>query len=164
MTLKTALLAAGALVLGMGAAQADVVRLPIPNSTFPIAQAVAVSGDVTTYYVSGQVPPVVDKNAPPTSRDAYGDMTTQTVNVLNRIKEILDGQGMTMGDVVKMQVYLVTDPQNGNAMDFKGFMAGYTQFYGGSQPSLPARSAFGVSALANPGYLVEIEVTAVKAK
>ncbi len=164
MTFKTALVAAGALLLGMGAAQADVVRHPIPNSTFPIAQAVAVSGDMTTFYVSGQVPPVVDKNAAPTSREAYGDMTTQTVGVLNRIKEILEGQGMTMGDVVKMQVYLVTDAQNGNAMDFKGFMAGYTQFFGGSQPNLPARSAFGVSALANPGYLVEIEVIAVKKK
>jgi hypothetical protein len=35
---------AGALTLNPGAACADVVRYPIPNSTFPIAQAVQVSG------------------------------------------------------------------------------------------------------------------------
>lgn len=160
---QSALLAC-TLLAAAGSARADVVRHPIPNSTFPIAQAVAVSGDVTTFYVSGQVPPVVDKAAAPESRQAYGDVTTQTVGVLNRIKDILAVHGLGMGDVVKMQVYLVTDPQAGNAMDFKGFMAGYTQFFGGSQPNLPARSVFGVSALANPGYLVEIEVIAVKKK
>ncbi|KTR93133.1 hypothetical protein SB3_31775, partial [Methylobacterium radiotolerans] len=37
------------------AASADVVRHPIPNSTFPIAQAVTVTGNTTTVYVSGQV-------------------------------------------------------------------------------------------------------------
>jgi enamine deaminase RidA (YjgF/YER057c/UK114 family) len=41
-------------------------------------------------------------------------------------------------------------------------MEGYTQFFGGSQPNLPARSVVGVAALANPGFLVEIEVIAVK--
>jgi enamine deaminase RidA (YjgF/YER057c/UK114 family) len=47
-------------------------------------------------------------------------------------------------------------------MDFKAFMEGYTQFFGGSQPNLPARSVVGVASLANPGFLVEIEVIAVK--
>jgi enamine deaminase RidA (YjgF/YER057c/UK114 family) len=41
-------------------------------------------------------------------------------------------------------------------------MEGYTQFFGGSQPNLPARSVVGVAALANPGFLVEIEVVAAK--
>jgi len=150
-------------LLGMmhaGIAQAEVIRHPIPNSTFPIAQAVQVTGNVTTYYVSGQVPPVVSKDADSQSLQAYGDTRTQTVGVLNRIKTILDGLGLTMGDVVKMQVFLV---HNASApMDFKAFMEGYTQFFGGSQPNLPARSVVGVAALANPGFLVEIEVIAVK--
>ena len=91
---------------------------------------------------------------------AYGDTKTQTVGVLNRIKGILEGLGLSMGDVVKMQVFLV---HNAAApMDFKAFMEGYTQFFGGSQPNLPARSVVGVAALANPGFLVEIEVIAVK--
>ncbi|MCP3471878.1 RidA family protein [Bradyrhizobium sp. CCGUVB1N3] len=143
-----------------GTTHAEVIRHPIPNSTFPIAQAVQVTGNATTYYVSGQVPPVANKDADPQSREAYGDTKIQTVGVLNRIKGILEGLGLTMGDVVKMQVFLV---HNASApMDFKAFMEGYTQFFGGSQPNLPARSVVGVAALANPGFLVEIEVIAVK--
>jgi enamine deaminase RidA (YjgF/YER057c/UK114 family) len=141
-------------------AGAEVIRYPIPNSTFPIAQAVEVKGNVSTFYVSGQVPPVVNKDFDTNTREAYGDTTTQTVGVLNRIKTILDGFGLSMGDVVKMQVFLVHTPAS--PMDFKAFMDGYTQFFGGSQPNLPARSVVGVASLANPGFLVEIEVIAVK--
>jgi enamine deaminase RidA (YjgF/YER057c/UK114 family) len=142
------------------AVRADVIRHPIPNSTFPIAQAVQVTGNATTYYVSGQVPPVANKDADPTTASAYGDTKTQTVGVLNKIKAILEGLGLSMGDVVKMQVFLVHSAAA--PMDFKAFMEGYTQFFGGSQPNLPARSVVGVAALANPGFLVEIEVVAVK--
>lgn len=151
---------ATAIVVDLSAARAEVVRYPIPNSTFPIAQAVKVSGDATTYYISGQVPPVIGKEADPGSPQAYGDTRTQTVGVLNKIKAILEGLGLGMGDVVKMQAFLVHDARA--PMDFKAFMEGYTQFFGGSQPNLPARSVVGVAALANPGFLVEIEVIAVK--
>jgi enamine deaminase RidA (YjgF/YER057c/UK114 family) len=161
MTIARMLLLAG-LSAGFAAhaARAEVVRHPIPNSTFPIAQAVEVSGNVRTIYVSGQVPPVVNKDADPNSRDAYGDTRTQTVGALNRIKAILEGLGLTMADVVKMQVFLVHSAAA--PMDFKAFMEGYTPFFGGSQPNLPARSVVGVASLPNPGFLVEIEVVAVK--
>jgi enamine deaminase RidA (YjgF/YER057c/UK114 family) len=155
---------AGVLMAGLAAAasaaQADVVRTPIPNSTFPIALAVQVPANATTYCVSGQVPPIVSKEADPASPQAYGDTRTQTVGVLNKIKTILEGLGLGMGDVVKMQVFLVHDARA--PMDFRAFMEGYTQFFGGSQPNLPARSVVGVAALANPGFLVEIEVVAAK--
>jgi enamine deaminase RidA (YjgF/YER057c/UK114 family) len=151
---------AGALIASFSVTRADVVRYPIPNSTFPIAQAVQVTGNAATYYVSGQVPPVVSKEADPGSPQAYGDTKTQTIGVLNKIKGILEGLGLGMGDVVKMQVFLVHDARA--PMDFKAFMEGYTQFFGGSQPNLPARSVVGVAALANPGFLVEIEVIAAK--
>jgi enamine deaminase RidA (YjgF/YER057c/UK114 family) len=137
-----------------------VARHAIPNSNFPIAQSVEVSGNATTYYISGQVPPVVDKDADPKSPQAYGDTKTHTVGVLNKIKGVLEGLGLGMGDVVKMQVFLVNDARA--LMDFKAFMEGYTQFFGGDQPNLPARTVVGVAALANPGFLVEIEVVAVK--
>ncbi len=149
-----------ALLLSPTLALADVVRTPIPNSTFPIAQAVKVTGNAETYYISGQVPPLVSKDVDPASPQAYGDTRTQTVGVLNRIKGILEGLGLGMGYLVKMQVFLVNDARA--PMDFKAFMEGYTQFFGGSQPNLPARSVVGVAALANPGFLVEIEVVAVK--
>ena len=157
---QTVALALFATLAVFDAACADVVRHPIPNSNFPIAQAVEVSGNVTTYYISGQVPPVVNKDADPATQAAYGDTKTQTVGALNRIKAILEGFGLTMGDVVKMQVFLVHSAAA--PMDFKAFMEGYTQFFGGSQPNLPARSVLGVASLANPGFLVEIEVIAVK--
>ena len=153
------LAALSACMFGNGA-YGEVVRHPIPNSSFPIAQSVQVSGNATTYYVSGQVPPVVNKDADPSAVAAYGDTKTQTVGVLNRIKGILEGLGLSMGDVVKMQVFLVHSTSA--PMDFKAFMEGYTQFFGGSQPNLPARSVLGVASLANPGFLVEIEVIAVK--
>jgi enamine deaminase RidA (YjgF/YER057c/UK114 family) len=149
-----------AIIVNPCAARAEVVRYPIPNSTFPIAQAVKVSGDSATYYISGQVPPVISKEADPASPQAYGDVKTQTVGVLAKIKAILEGLGLGMADVVKMQVFLVHDARA--PMDFKAFMEGYTQFFGGSQPNLPARSVVGVASLANPGFLVEIEVIAAK--
>src|SRR6266581_5331224 len=158
--MKYGLLASAILLLGSSVAQADIVRYPIPNSTFPIAQAVRVSGDAVTYYVSGQVPPVISRDADPSSPQAYGDTKTQTVGVLNRIKTILEGQGLGMGDVIKMQVFLVHDSRA--PMDFKAFMEAYTQFFGGAQPNLPVRSVVGVASLANPGFLVEIEVIAAK--
>jgi len=155
-----AIVLGAALSVAATAACADVIRHPIPNSTFPIAQSVTVTGNATTVYVSGQVPPVANKDADPATPQAYGDTRIQTVGVLNRIKGILEGQGLGMGDVVKMQVFLVHTPSA--PMDFKAFMEGYTQFFGGSQPNLPARSVVGVAALANPGFLVEIEVVAAK--
>src|SRR5271155_2006660 len=111
---------AATVVVNSGAPRADVVRHPIPNSNFPISQSVEVSGNATTYYVSGQVPPVVDKDADPKSPQAYGDIKTQTVGVLNKIKGILDGLGLGMGDVVKMQVFLVNAAHA--PMASKGFM------------------------------------------
>jgi enamine deaminase RidA (YjgF/YER057c/UK114 family) len=160
MKFRTMLLAAVLSAAASVNARAEIVRHPIPNSTFPIAQSVQVTGNATIYYVSGQVPPVINKDADPSSRDAYGDTKAQTVGVLNRIKGILDGLGLGMGDVIKMQVFLVHSPAA--PMDFKAFMEGYTQFFGGSQPNLPARSVVGVASLANPGFLVEIEVVAAK--
>jgi enamine deaminase RidA (YjgF/YER057c/UK114 family) len=157
---KISHVAVAALLLLPAWAKAEVVRYPIPNSSFPIAQAVKVTGNAETFYISGQVPPVINKDADAASPQAYGDVKTQTVGVLTRIKGILEGLGLGLGDVVKMQVFLVHDARA--PMDFKAFMEGYTQFFGGSQPNLPARSVVGVAALANPGFLVEIEVIAVK--
>ena len=142
---------------------ADVVRHKIPNSTFPISAAVEIPAGKTLVFLSGVVPPVADANAPKDSPQAYGDTKTQTVGVLTSIEKQLKGMGLSMGDVVKMQVFLVGDPAKGGKMDFAGFMAGYTQFFGtAAQPNLPSRSAMQVAALASPNFLVEIEVTAVR--
>jgi len=67
-----------------------------------------------------------------------------------------------MPDVVKMTVFLVGDPAKNGKADTKGFMEAYTQYFGGSQPNLPARAVVQVAGLSNPGWLVEIEVVAAK--
>lgn len=154
---------ATAVVTSSNAFAQDVIRHKIPNSDFPISQAVEVPAGKTTVYVSGAVPPVIDEKAEKNTPAAYGDTTAQTASVLKSIEKTLGGLGLTMGDVIKMQVFLVGDPAKEGKMDFAGFMKGYTQFFGtAEQPNLPSRSVFQVAGLANPGFLVEIEVTAVR--
>jgi enamine deaminase RidA (YjgF/YER057c/UK114 family) len=151
------------LMAAMPGFAADVVRHKIPNSTFPISAAVEVPAGKTLVFLSGAVPPVADTAAPKDTPQAYGDTRTQTVGVLTSIEKQLKGMGLSLGDVVKMQVFLVGDPAKGGKMDFAGFMAGYTQFFGTpAQPNLPSRSAMQVAGLASPNFLVEIEVTAVR--
>jgi enamine deaminase RidA (YjgF/YER057c/UK114 family) len=151
-----------ALPLCASAAAPGIVRHKIPQSDFPIAQAVTLPPGTTLHFISGQVPPAVDKAADPNSVAAFGDTKTQTVGVLTKIKDILHGMGLAMGDVVKMQVFLVGDPAKNGRADVAGFMEGYTQFFGGAQPNLPARAVIQVAGLSNPGWLVEIEVVAAK--
>ena len=157
------------LLAPLAVAARDVIRHPLPNhSTFPISAAVEVPAGKTMVYLSGMVPPVLDARAPGDSVAAYGDTRAQTVGVLKAIEAELKSLQLGMGDVVKMQVFLVAPPAKSDGgkagrMDFAGFMQGYTQFFGtAAQPQLPVRSAMQVAALANPGYLVEIEVTAVR--
>lgn len=142
----------------------SVIRHKLPNnSTFPIAAAVEVPAGKTMVYLSGKVPSVADEKAEKNSVAAYGDTETQTLDVLKAIGEQLEGLGLGMGDIVRMQVFLVGDPGKDGKMDFGGFMKGYSKYFGtAEQPNLPARSTMQVAALANPGFLVEIEVTAVR--
>lgn len=152
-----------ALVFTVQATAVDVTRHPIPNSKFPISAAVEVPAGSTLVFLSGVVPTAVDAKAAKDSVAAYGDTKTQTVSVLKSIQAQLAGMHLKMGDIVKMQVFLAGDPAKGGKMDFAGFMEGYTQFFGTpEQPLLPSRSAMQVASLANPGFLVEIEVTAVR--
>ena len=153
--------ACGALLPAAAGAQA-IVRHKIPNSDFPIAQAVTLPAGSAIHFISGQVPPLIDKAADPNALAAFGDTRTQTVGVLGKIQDILKGMGLSMGDVVKMQVFLVGDPGKNGKADVAGFMEGYTRFFGGTQPNLPARAVVQVAALSNPGWLVEIEVIAAK--
>jgi enamine deaminase RidA (YjgF/YER057c/UK114 family) len=144
------------------AASPEVIRHKPANSNFPIATAVEVPSGRTVVYVSGQVPAAIDPAAPPESA-TYGDTKTQTISVMNKIKAVLEGMNLKMGDVVKMQVFLAGDPAKDGKMDFAGFMEGYSMYFGtAEQPNLPARSTMQVAALVNPAYLVEIEVTAVR--
>jgi enamine deaminase RidA (YjgF/YER057c/UK114 family) len=147
-----------------GGTARNIVRHKIPSSSFPIANAIELPPGATTVYLSGKVPPLVDKSKSPSDAAAYGgDTEGQTVETLKSIDSQLRSMGLGLSDVVKMQVYLVGDPSNGGKMDFAGFMKGYSRFFGTpEQPLLPVRSAFQVAGLANPAWYVEIEVVAAR--
>jgi enamine deaminase RidA (YjgF/YER057c/UK114 family) len=158
-----ALLAAAMLQVAPARADEPVSRLALPdNNPFPISAAVTVSAGTDLYFLSGAVPPMINKDAPKGSTAAYGDMETEATNALNSIKGTLDKLGLSVGDVIKMTAFLVADPATGK-LDFDGFMTGYKKFFGTpEQPNKPARSAVQVAALVAPGALVEIEVVAAK--
>ncbi len=141
----------------------SVDRLPLEKSDFPISAAVTVRTGADIVFVSGTLPPIVDKTASKGSAAAYGDMQTQTVGTITQIQATLARMGMGLGDIVKMTVFMVGDPAQGGKLDFAGLMAGYTKFFGTKdQPNKPARSAVQVAALVIPGPLLEIEVIAAK--
>jgi enamine deaminase RidA (YjgF/YER057c/UK114 family) len=152
----------GACSGGDKAAPKDVIRYKGPGN-FPIAKAVEVPAGKSMVFLSGVLAPIADETKPKDSQDAYGDMETQTLGALKTIEASLKDMGMTMGDVVKMTVFMKGDPEKNGLLDFEGMMKAYTQFFGtADQPNLPARSAFQVAALVRPQYLIEIEVIAVR--
>ncbi len=149
---------------GVSLSYADVTRYPLPGgSTFPISQAVEVTAGTGLVFLSGATPLPADTSVEVGNPDYYGDTRTQTISVMNRIKENLEEKGLGIGDIVKLTVFLVGDPANGDVMDFAGFMEGYTEFFGtAEQPNLPARSAFQIARLGQPLMFVEIEAIAAR--
>ncbi|MCH8303294.1 MAG: hypothetical protein IH912_11115, partial [Proteobacteria bacterium] len=112
-----------ALVLFGSSATADVTRHPLPNnSTFPISRAVEVSADTTLIYHSGTVPGPANPDAERGSREYYGDTETQALNVFGRMEDSFKALGVGFGDVIKLTVFLVGDPEMDGRMDFAGFM------------------------------------------
>ena len=157
---------AGAAMLVMAcaaAAQASqstrLVLLPAVPS--PIASSMPVPEGWDVVYVSGTVPDPVDKDAPAGSVERFGDTETQTRSVLGKIERELKVYGMDLRDVAMMRVFLVAPP-GAEAMDFRGMMKAYLERYPMSQLQKPARSTMEVAGLVDPGWLVEIEVTAAK--
>ena len=146
------------LFAGMNA-NADVTRHPLPNnSKFPISRAVEVSADTTLIYHSGTVPRAANPDAKPGSREYYGDTETQALSVFGSMEESFKDLGVGFGDIIKMTVFLVGDPEMDGRMDFAGFMRAYTKYFGTEdQPNKPARSAVQIAGLVRPNMLIEIE-------
>jgi enamine deaminase RidA (YjgF/YER057c/UK114 family) len=158
-----ALTAAAFVAVSAHSAQAQTTVKHIQSAASPIATAVW-AGD--TLYVSGQIAsPVTPADPAKGSPAVYGDTKAQATSEILKIQAILKEQGLTLGDVVMMHVYLVGDPAKDGKLDFAGLQAAYTQYFGTTdQPNKPARAAVQVAALAAPWALVEIEVVAVRSK
>lgn len=155
-----ALLLLALLAIGVDA-QTTVKRFGSDKSI--IASAIWV-GD--TLYVSGQLPaPTPGDPAKGLKPTIEGDTKAQTQNTLNVIQGILKEQGLGMGDIVQMRVYLIGDPAQGGKLDFGGMNDAYKQFFGTKeQPNKPVRATIQAAALVVPNALVEIEVVAVRSK
>jgi enamine deaminase RidA (YjgF/YER057c/UK114 family) len=146
----------------LGSQAADgIVRRALPD--FPIASSVAVPATARIVFVSGTLADVAKPEATEGSIERLGDTETQAASVLGKIAKELAASGLTMADVVKMNVFMVGDPAKGGSMDFGGLMKAYSQHFGAaSQGNLPARTTVQVVALPLKGALVEIEVVAAK--
>jgi enamine deaminase RidA (YjgF/YER057c/UK114 family) len=110
-------------------------------------------------YLSGSTASPVD----PAKPDEFGDTATQTRSILTKMKAQLEGMGWSMGDIVKMNVFLVAALPGGR-MDSAGMNSVFKTFFGTpEQPNKPTRSTVQVAALGRPTTLVEIEAIAAKA-
>jgi enamine deaminase RidA (YjgF/YER057c/UK114 family) len=149
-----------AVVAGMTPAAAQSVKR-IQNEKSGIAAGVWV-GDM--FYMSGQLPTPIT----PADRDkgipaVYGNTQSQAESTFMKIQNLLKEQGLGMGDVVMMRVYMTSDPAMGNKLDFAGMNAAYAKYFGtAEQPNKPARSTVQVAALVAAGALLEVEVQAAR--
>ncbi|AXI04564.1 hypothetical protein HYN46_05410 [Aquirhabdus parva] len=141
----------------------EIKRTGIPNSTFPISLAVSIPANTKITFISGTLADVSNPDAPKGSIEAYGDTQTQATSIIKKIEKLLANEGLTLSDVVKVNVFLVGDPKLDGKMDFNGLNAAYSQYFGSpDQPNKPVRTALQVAALPMPGGLLEIEMTAAK--
>jgi enamine deaminase RidA (YjgF/YER057c/UK114 family) len=161
MKLRNMLMAAAMMAVPFGMQAQTVVKRVYGPPAQKFANAVW-AGD--TLYVAGQMASPSKPADKATGAPAvYGDTEAQTMSALTTIKKILEGQGLTMADVVQMDVFLAPDPAKGDKMDFAGMNAAYSTFFGtADQPNKPVRAAMQVAALATAWGLVEIQVVAVK--
>lgn len=99
-------------------------------------------------FVSGQTPEI-----PGTDILVEGDITVQTKQVMENIKNILAAAGCTMDDVVKVGAHLL------DINSFGGYNEVYKTYF--TKP-FPARTT--VQSVIPGGSLVEIDVIAVRPK
>jgi enamine deaminase RidA (YjgF/YER057c/UK114 family) len=113
------------------------------------SQAVVASGR-RTVYVSGQI-------AWDSQKQLVGgtNLELQAKQAFSNLRAVVEAAGGTLGDVVSLRIYVVDYRPDkaaavGNAL--KEFFSGEAK---------PASTWIGVAALADPGFLIEVEATAV---
>lgn len=116
-----------------------------PQAVGPYSQAVFSNGFL---FCSGQIP-----LHPETGELVQGDIKSQTKQVLENMKRILGAAELDMGNIVRMEIYLV------NIDDFKEVNEVYETFFNHSLQ--PARVTVGVAALPK-GASVEMSCIAKK--
>jgi len=118
---------------------------PAPRG--PYSPAVRAGDNI---YVAGQIP--ID---PVTGVVVTGDIKAETRQVLTNIKNILEGCGASLADVVRCGVFLI------DAGDFAAMNEVYAEFFGEAKP---ARTTIIVAALPLKDAKVEIDAIAYHPK
>jgi len=132
------------------------------NPRSPIAGGVIIPAGRNLIWTSGTGPAVVNRDAPATSPERYGDTQAQAKSVLQRLADQLKEQGASMKDVVYIRCYLVADPNKNNQLDTQGWNAAFREVFGtDDNPTKPARTTVGVASLVGAGQLIEVEAFAV---
>jgi enamine deaminase RidA (YjgF/YER057c/UK114 family) len=161
-TIRLFIIATFLVTTSMASAWAQSVK-HIQSEGSGIASAVWV-GDML--YVSGQLPtPITPADRVKGTPAVYGNTQAQAESTFMKIQNLLKEQGLGMGDIVMMRVYMAADPAMEGKLDFAGMNAAYAKFFGTpEQPNKPARSTFQVAALVAAGALLEVEVQAAQSK
>jgi reactive intermediate/imine deaminase len=132
----------------MRATRSNPDTVAAPMGTY--SQAVRVeTGDAVWIHVSGQIAIDTEGNLV-----GPGDMRAQTRQVFENLKAILEANGATFADAVKIGTYLTT-------LDDLAAMREVRSEYLTSDP--PASTAVQVVALVVPDALIEIDLVAVVA-
>ncbi len=113
-------------------------------------QGEAVSGETRTLYCSGQT--AMDSDGRPRHE---GDMAAQLTLSLDNLEAVLDEAGMSLANLVRLNVY-TTDVD----LLFQHYGALASRL--GAARVAPTTTMLGVTRLAIPGQLVELEGTAVE--
>jgi reactive intermediate/imine deaminase len=111
------------------------------------SQAWLVEGARSIAFVSGQAPISADGRLV-----GGGDFEAQVRQVFENLQTVLAEAGMDLGAVVKLTVYLTDMGRLRDYTRIKG------EFFTGEQP---ASTALGVTALARPEMMVEVEAIAL---
>jgi len=114
-----------------------------PRAIGPYAQAIKIDG---LLFTSGQI--ALD---PATGKLIDGDISAQTRQVMENLKAVLEGGGISLNQVVKATVYLT------DLSAFSKMNEVYTEYLGHVKP---ARSTVGVASLPL-GASVEIDLIAI---
>ena len=113
------------------------------------SQAVVIEGAARTIYVGGQNAVDADGNIV-----GAGDLDAQTEQTLKNIETVLAASGAGRDDVVKWTIFVV------QGQDINAGFAAFQRVWGAAARPPIITFAF-VAGLANPEFLVEIEVLAV---
>jgi len=84
-----------------------------------------------------------------------GDFAAQAREVFKNLRTVLEAAGATPADVVRLRTYIVDHDQQ----KLEALGPVMAEFYGDVTPA--ANTLIGVQALALPGFLIEVEATAV---